>query len=57
MAVSDVRLFVVLMVIGLIVGPQPVLPERQLHRARRTVGQVADWYFSNGKDFDGVVEQ
>lgn len=25
--------------------------------ARRNGGQFADWYFSNGKDFDGVTEQ
>ena len=25
--------------------------------ARRNGGQLSDWYFSNGKDFDGVVEQ
>ncbi|MEU7087173.1 dimethylsulfone monooxygenase SfnG [Streptomyces achromogenes] len=25
--------------------------------ARRMAGRVSDWYFSNGKDFDGVVEQ
>ena len=26
-------------------------------RARRNGGYYADWYFSNGKDFDGVTEQ
>nr|WP_042192205.1 dimethyl sulfone monooxygenase SfnG [Kibdelosporangium sp. MJ126-NF4]CEL18875.1 Coenzyme F420-dependent N5,N10-methylene tetrahydromethanopterin reductase and related flavin-dependent oxidoreductases; sulfonate monooxygenase [Kibdelosporangium sp. MJ126-NF4]CTQ95321.1 Coenzyme F420-dependent N5,N10-methylene tetrahydromethanopterin reductase and related flavin-dependent oxidoreductases; sulfonate monooxygenase [Kibdelosporangium sp. MJ126-NF4] len=25
--------------------------------ARRMAGRVSDWYFSNGKDFDGVTEQ
>lgn len=25
--------------------------------ARAMAGRVSDWYFSNGKDFDGVVEQ
>ena len=25
--------------------------------ARRMAGRVSDWYFSNGKDFSGVVEQ
>ncbi|MGD0555338.1 MAG: dimethylsulfone monooxygenase SfnG [Streptosporangiaceae bacterium] len=25
--------------------------------ARRNGGQLSDWYFSNGKDFDGVIEQ
>lgn len=25
--------------------------------ARRNGGRYADWYFSNGKDFDGVIEQ
>src|SRR5439155_21800987 len=25
--------------------------------ARRNGGQLSDWYFSNGKDFDGVREQ
>ncbi|MBO0850196.1 MAG: dimethyl sulfone monooxygenase SfnG [Pseudonocardia sp.] len=25
--------------------------------ARRMAGRVSDWYFSNGKDYDGVVEQ
>ncbi len=25
--------------------------------ARRMAGRVSDWYFSNGKDFDGVSEQ
>ena len=25
--------------------------------ARRNGGQLSDWYFSNGKDFDGVLEQ
>jgi dimethylsulfone monooxygenase len=25
--------------------------------ARRNGGYYADWYFSNGKDFDGVTEQ
>ncbi|MFT4264469.1 MAG: dimethyl sulfone monooxygenase SfnG [Nocardioides sp.] len=25
--------------------------------ARANAGEVADWYFSNGKDFDGFVEQ
>ncbi|CAL9291860.1 dimethylsulfone monooxygenase SfnG [Streptomyces sp. SudanB182_2057] len=25
--------------------------------ARHMAGRVSDWYFSNGKDFDGVVEQ
>ncbi|WP_121432457.1 dimethylsulfone monooxygenase SfnG [Actinomadura pelletieri] len=25
--------------------------------ARRMAGRVSDWYFSNGRDFDGVVEQ
>ncbi|EST19949.1 hypothetical protein M878_40980 [Streptomyces roseochromogenus subsp. oscitans DS 12.976] len=25
--------------------------------ARWMAGRVSDWYFSNGKDFDGVVEQ
>jgi dimethylsulfone monooxygenase len=25
--------------------------------ARRMAGRVSDWYFSNGKDFDGVAEQ
>ncbi|WP_093261389.1 dimethylsulfone monooxygenase SfnG [Thermostaphylospora chromogena] len=26
-------------------------------RARLMAGRVSDWYFSNGRDFDGVVEQ
>jgi FMNH2-dependent dimethyl sulfone monooxygenase len=25
--------------------------------ARRNGGQLSDWYFSNGKDYDGVIEQ
>src|SRR6202044_641589 len=25
--------------------------------AQRNGGQLSDWYFSNGKDFDGVAEQ
>jgi FMNH2-dependent dimethyl sulfone monooxygenase len=25
--------------------------------AQRMAGRVSDWYFSNGKDFDGVTEQ
>src|SRR6204780_431943 len=25
--------------------------------ARQNGGQLSDWYFSNGKDFDGVTEQ
>ena len=34
------------------------LPGRQLHAPPgATAGRVSDWYFSNGKDFDGVSEQ
>ena len=34
------------------------LPGRQLDAAARAMaGRVSDWYFSNGKDFDGVREQ
>ena len=37
--------------------PPEILQGGNSTSARRMAGRVSDWYFSNGRDFDGVTEQ